>query len=106
MAIPEEPLDGLSKASTLKEGPTIQVEDMSMTIEDMLKSGPSMTPVHMEDDRFLEVMRDGYMDDLFFKLIIADPMANHMFKVKDGMIWMRNAKGDKVVCVLKGLYKG
>ncbi len=77
-----------------------------MTIEDMLKVGPSMMPAHLDDDRFLEMIKTEYGNDLFFKLILDDPTANRAFKVKDELVWMKNAKGELVVCIPKGSYEG
>lgn len=82
------------------------VEDHSMTIEDMLKSGLSTTPVLMGDDWFLEMIKGEYVNEPFFKMIMADPTANQLFELKNRLIWMKNTRGDPVLCIPKGVHEG
>ncbi len=69
-------VDKGSASTGSMDGSTVSVEDTGMTIEEMLKSGPSMMPVHLDNDHFLETIKECYRDDPFFKLIMDDPTAN------------------------------
>ncbi|PBK65445.1 hypothetical protein ARMSODRAFT_891915, partial [Armillaria solidipes] len=49
-------------------------------------------------------IKRSYLTDSFFKMIIEDPMANRTFVVREGLVWMTNGRGDKVLCVPDGVH--
>ncbi len=77
-----------------------------ITLEDALLSGPDLIPMHRTDDAFKDVIQSSYNDDPFFKVIMGDPTANRSFHIKEGFVWMMNAKGDEVLCLPKGIHNG
>ena len=52
------------------------------------------------DDQFIQSIKDGYPDDLMFKLVIDHPKQHvKSFVICDRIIQMINSKGSQVVCI-------
>ncbi|PBK92973.1 hypothetical protein ARMGADRAFT_929898, partial [Armillaria gallica] len=77
-----------------------------ITLEDAILGGPDLTPIAQVDEPLHESIRSSYNDDPFFKLILADPLANRLFEVKDDLVWMTNTQGVRVLCIPKGDHEG
>ncbi len=86
LAIPDDQTNEWPSVKGSSEDPAIPGESTGMTIEDMLKAGPSMTPIQLDDDCFFETIKKEYGNNPFFKLILDDPTANRVFEVKDGLV--------------------
>lgn len=104
LAIPDEQPSEHQNVEGSSKGRAAPKEGTGMTIEDMLKAGPTIAPIHIDDDCFLETIKRGYEDDSFFKMIVEDPTANQAFEVKDGLVWMKNNRGDLVLCIPQGVH--
>ncbi len=76
MAISDKLENDVSTSARSTDRSIALVEDHSMTIENMLKSGLSTTLVLMGDDQFLETIKGEYVNDPFFKMIMTDPTTN------------------------------
>ena len=52
-----------------------------------------------DDHKLLNVVRNGYMDDKLFRLVLESPEHHPSFRERDGLIWRKNLQGDDVICV-------
>ncbi len=74
-------------------------QDDEITVGDMLKSNPDMDNGIMEDDGFLDSIREGYANDPLFKLVKDEPSSYKQFEIADGLIWTRNRSNEQVMCI-------
>jgi hypothetical protein len=79
-------------------GTTIVDEDTSQ--EDALfQRREGEQPSTLNDDGLTWMIKDGYLKDKLFKLILDRPKDYNAFYIWEEIIWTVNPRGDEVVCV-------
>jgi hypothetical protein len=56
-------------------------------------------PATLNDDGFIQTIKDCYLRDKLFELILEKQEDYNTFSVQEEIIWMVNPHGDEVVCV-------
>ena len=51
------------------------------------------------DEEFLGEVKEGYLKDTLFQLIQIQPKDYREFSIIEGLVWRKNIKGDKVLCL-------
>ncbi|PBK70532.1 hypothetical protein ARMSODRAFT_884781, partial [Armillaria solidipes] len=69
----------------------------------MLGSGPDLSFKTVESDEFVTAIKKGYTEDKMMKIVMENPTEHTLFRIKDGMIWTKNRKGEDVLCVPRTL---
>jgi hypothetical protein len=76
-----------------------QPNDNMMLGDSLFQQLPNRKPTNLEDNYFLRAVQRGYADDKLFSLIKEKPQDYRGFSVNEGLIYMSNPCGDRVVCV-------
>ncbi len=85
--------------SVTEDGGDVTPELVNITLGEMLDAGPDIEMATLEDDGFLRSIRDGYAEDILFKLVVVSPDEYKQFTMEDGLIFTHNCSGVDVVCV-------
>ena len=71
-----------------------------MTLTDMIfEKLNNHKPEKLDDDKFIQCIRDGYVSDKLLSLIAQKPQDYQSFTLKDNLIWKKNVQGDNTLCL-------
>ena len=71
-----------------------------MTLADMIFEKPNNAkPERLDDESFVQQIREGYPSDKLLSLIIQAPQDCQSFVVRDNLVWTKNVRGDDVLCL-------
>ena len=56
-------------------------------------------PEKLDDDKFIQCIRDGYVSDKLLSLIAQKRQDYQSFTLKDNLIWKKNIQGDDALCL-------
>ena len=74
--------------------------ESDMTLADMIYNCPNNAkPGRLADIVFKQHIRAGYKNDKLLALVIEKPEDYPTFTVRDNLIWKKNIRGDKVLCL-------
>jgi hypothetical protein len=80
--------------------PRTTIADGDTPLEDTLfQRQENEQPATLNDDGFIQMIKDCYPRDKLFELILEKPEDYNAFLVRVEIIWMVNPCGDEVVCV-------
>jgi hypothetical protein len=75
--------------------------DENPTVMQSRQRGEDLTAQMNRDDSFLNAIRHGYSKDPVFTKVLAHPDDHKSFRVIDGLIWVKNLGGERVLAVPK-----
>jgi hypothetical protein len=69
------------------------------TIFESLAKGPDLHVLMSEQDPLNDDIRRGYVNDKLFRKILENPEDHTGFQIWDDFIWMKNCRGEDMLCV-------
>jgi hypothetical protein len=70
-----------------------------LTIFESLAKGPDLRVLMSEQDPLNDDIRRGYVNDKLFRKILKNPEDHTGFQIQDDFIWMKNHRGEDVLCI-------
>ncbi len=79
--------------------------EAAIRVQDALQSGPALDTYVQGEPGFAEAMKSAYPGDTTFSKVLAAPKAHPTFAESQGLLYVTNRFGHKVLCVPYGRLK-